>query len=44
MQSIGSPDYYLKHNFEKAYSDYGVPMWTRLPWGFPRTRLSMATT
>ena len=25
MQSIGSPDYYLKHNFEKAYSDYGVP-------------------
>ena len=25
MQSIGSPDYYLKHNFEKVYSDYGVP-------------------
>ena len=25
MQSIGSPDFYLKRNFEKAYSDYGVP-------------------
>ncbi len=25
MQSIGSTDFYLKHNFEKAYSDYGVP-------------------
>lgn len=25
MQSVNSPDYYLKHNFEKAYSDYGVP-------------------
>lgn len=25
MQSIDSPDYYLKHNFEKSYSDYGVP-------------------
>lgn len=25
MQSIGSPDFYLKHNFQKAYSDYGVP-------------------
>jgi len=22
---VNSPDYYLKHNFEKAYSDYGVP-------------------
>lgn len=25
MQSIDSPDYYLKHSFEKTYSDYGVP-------------------
>jgi sortase B len=25
MQSPDSPDFYLKHNFEKAYSDYGVP-------------------
>ena len=25
MQSIGSPDFYLKHNFQKAYSDYGIP-------------------
>lgn len=25
MQSPNSPDYYLKHSFEKAYSDYGVP-------------------
>lgn len=25
MQSIDTPDYYLKHNFEKSYSDYGVP-------------------
>lgn len=25
MQSIGDSDFYLKHNFEKAYSDYGVP-------------------
>ena len=25
MQSIDNPNYYLKHNFEKEYSDYGVP-------------------
>lgn len=25
MQSIDNPDYYLKHSFEKSYSDYGVP-------------------
>ena len=25
MQTIGSPYFYLKHSFEKAYSDYGVP-------------------
>ena len=25
MQSVNSPDFYLKHNFDKAYSDYGVP-------------------
>lgn len=25
MQSKDRPDYYLKHNFEKQYSDYGVP-------------------
>jgi sortase B len=25
MQSQDRPDFYLKHNFEKAYSDYGVP-------------------
>lgn len=25
MQSIEDSDFYLKHNFEKEYSDYGVP-------------------
>lgn len=25
MQTIDSPNYYLKHNFEKKYSNYGVP-------------------
>lgn len=25
MQTIHNPDYYLKHSFEKTYSDYGVP-------------------
>lgn len=25
MQSPNNPDYYLKHSFEKAYSNYGVP-------------------
>lgn len=25
MQTIGKPNYYLKRNFEKQYSDYGVP-------------------
>jgi SrtB family sortase len=25
MQTPDNPDYYLKHSFEKAYSDYGVP-------------------
>ena len=25
MQTPDRPNYYLKHNFEKAYSDYGVP-------------------
>jgi sortase B len=25
MQSPDRPDFYLKHNFEKQYSDYGVP-------------------
>lgn len=25
MQTVNSPDYYLKHSFEKTYSDYGVP-------------------
>ena len=25
MQTPSNPDYYLKHSFEKSYSDYGVP-------------------
>lgn len=25
MQTIDEPNYYLKHSFEKQYSDYGVP-------------------
>lgn len=25
MQSIDSPDFYLKHGFDKGYSNYGVP-------------------
>ena len=25
MQTPTNPDYYLKHSFEKSYSDYGVP-------------------
>ena len=25
MQTPDNPDYYLKHSFEKSYSDYGVP-------------------
>lgn len=25
MQTLDNPDYYLKHNFEHEYSDYGVP-------------------
>jgi len=25
MQSTEAPDFYLKHNFDKSYSDYGVP-------------------
>lgn len=25
MQSVDHPNFYLKHNFEKDYSDYGVP-------------------
>ena len=25
MQTPNNPDYYLKHSFEKTYSDYGVP-------------------
>lgn len=25
MQTLDNPDYYLKHSFEKTYSDYGVP-------------------
>lgn len=25
MQTIDTPNYYLKHSFEKQYSDYGVP-------------------
>lgn len=25
MQSIDNPDFYLKHGFDKAYSNYGVP-------------------
>ena len=25
MQTIDNPNYYLKHSFEKQYSDYGVP-------------------
>lgn len=25
MQTPDNPDYYLKHSFDKAYSDYGVP-------------------
>lgn len=25
MQSAGRPDFYLNHDFEKQYSDYGVP-------------------
>ncbi len=25
MQTIDTPNFYLKHNFEKQYSDYGVP-------------------
>jgi sortase B len=25
MQTVDNPNFYLKHNFEKEYSDYGVP-------------------
>ena len=25
MQTPGNPDFYLKHAFDKSYSDYGVP-------------------
>lgn len=25
MQTPDNPDYYLKHGFDKAYSNYGVP-------------------
>ena len=25
MQTRNNPDYYLKHSFEKTWSDYGVP-------------------
>lgn len=25
MQTVDNPNYYLKHSFEKQYSDYGVP-------------------
>lgn len=25
MQTVDNPNFYLKHNFEKRYSDYGVP-------------------
>ena len=25
MQTVDNPNFYLKHNFEKQYSDYGVP-------------------
>lgn len=25
MQSVDNPDFYLKHSFDKGYSDYGVP-------------------
>lgn len=25
MQSVTEPDFYLKHGFDKSYSDYGVP-------------------
>lgn len=25
MQTVDNPNYYLKHSFEKEYSDYGVP-------------------
>ena len=25
MQSVDEPDFYLKHGFDKSYSDYGVP-------------------
>ena len=25
MQSVDDPDFYLKHGFDKSYSDYGVP-------------------
>ena len=25
MQTLSNPDYYLKHSFEKTWSDYGVP-------------------
>ena len=25
MQTVDNPNYYLKHSFEKTYSDYGVP-------------------
>lgn len=25
MQSVNEPNYYLKHNFDKTYSDYGCP-------------------
>lgn len=25
MQTLDNPDYYLKHSFEKTWSDYGVP-------------------
>jgi len=25
MQSVNEPNFYLKHGFDKAYSDYGCP-------------------
>ncbi len=29
MQTANKPDFYLKRSFDKSYSDYGVPYWTK---------------
>ena len=44
MQTPDNPDYYLKHGFDKAYSNYGVPTSTRaVRRGSATTSLSTVT-